>query len=64
VDVEFRTREESSVDPPSPDYLRVQAAFAKVVYPSGAAFRMQFAVDELEDEEDFATKVWSKLVLL
>jgi hypothetical protein len=37
VDVEFPTREESSVEPPNPEYLNVHAAFAKVLHLCGAA---------------------------
>jgi hypothetical protein len=37
LDVEFPTREESSVEPPNPDYLRVHAAFANVLHLCGAA---------------------------
>ena len=35
VDVEFRTQEESSVEPPNPNYLRVHVTFDKVQYLSG-----------------------------
>jgi hypothetical protein len=37
VDVEFPTLEESSDEPPNPDYLRVHTSFAKVLHLSGAA---------------------------
>lgn len=37
VDVEFRTQEESFVEPPNPEYLKVHAAFAKVLHLCGAA---------------------------
>ncbi len=37
VDVEFRTLEEPSVEPPNPDYLKVHAAFARVLHLCGAA---------------------------
>jgi hypothetical protein len=36
LDVEFPTREESSVEPPNPDYLKVHAAFARVLNLCGA----------------------------
>ncbi len=72
VDVEFRTREESPVDPPNPDYLRVHVAIAKVLYLSEAADHMQSVVWEVEyegalspnGETDFATYLWSKLLTL
>ena len=37
VDVEFRTQEESFVEPPNPEYLKVHAAFTKVLHLCGAA---------------------------
>jgi len=37
ADVEFRTLQQSSVEPPNPDFLRVHAAFAKVLNLCGAA---------------------------
>ncbi|KAH9168292.1 hypothetical protein EDB89DRAFT_2074118 [Lactarius sanguifluus] len=36
-DVEFPTLEESSIEPPNPEYLKVHAAFAKVLHLCGAA---------------------------
>ena len=36
VDVEFQTQEESFVEPPNPEYLKVHAAFAKVLHLCGA----------------------------
>jgi hypothetical protein len=40
VDVLFRTLEESSVEPPNPQYLKVHAAFAKVLHLCRAAEHM------------------------
>jgi hypothetical protein len=37
ADVEFPTKEVSGIEPPNPDFLRVHAAFAKVLHISGAA---------------------------
>ena len=37
VDVKFQTQEESFVEPPNPKYLKVHAAFAKVLHLCGAA---------------------------
>ncbi|KAH9020420.1 hypothetical protein EDB84DRAFT_567917 [Lactarius hengduanensis] len=37
VDVEFPTLEASSVEPPNPEYLKIHAAFAKVLHLCGAA---------------------------
>jgi hypothetical protein len=49
VDVLFRTLEESSVEPPNPQYLKVHAAFAKVLHICGAA-DVQFV--ERDDETE------------
>ncbi len=74
MDVEFRSREESSIDPPNPDYLRVHAAFAKVLHLSEAAGHAQSVMwdngyegnlDPSESEDvDFAKDLWSQLVVL
>jgi len=37
ADVEFRTLENLGVDPPNPEFLRVHAAFVKVLNLCGAA---------------------------
>ncbi len=74
MDVEFRSQEESFIDPPNPDYVRVHAAFAKVVRVSQAAYQVQSVMwhngyegdldpNEAEDV-DFAKDLWSKLVIL
>ncbi|KAH9012724.1 hypothetical protein EDB85DRAFT_1900150 [Lactarius pseudohatsudake] len=69
VDVEFPTREESSVEPPNPDYLKVHAAFAKVLHLCGVAQYMD-SVDfeaemegtlRLNGETDFGSYLQSKL---
>ncbi|KAH8995216.1 hypothetical protein EDB86DRAFT_2829534 [Lactarius hatsudake] len=69
VDVEFPTREESSVEPPNPDYLKVHAAFAKVLHLCGVAQYME-SVDyeaemegtlRLNGETDFGSYLQSKL---
>jgi hypothetical protein len=36
-DVEFPTLEESSVEPPNPDFLKIHAAFCKALHLCGAA---------------------------
>jgi hypothetical protein len=72
VDVEFRTLEESSVEPPNPDYLKVHAAFAKVLNLCGAAEYVESVERDAEMEgtlrmngdTDFATYLQSKLVVL
>ena len=72
VDFEFRTREESSVEPPNPDYLKVHAAFAKVLHLCGAADYVEKVERDAEmegtlrlnGETDFATYLQSKLVVL
>jgi hypothetical protein len=50
VDVEFQTREESLVEPPSPDYLKIHAAFAKVLHLSGAAHYIESVERDVEME--------------
>ena len=37
ADVKFRTLQQSGVEPPNPDFLRVHAAFAKVLNLCGVA---------------------------
>ena len=72
VDVEFRTLEESSVEPPNPDYLRVHAAFAKVLHLCGAAEYMESVERDAEmegtlrlnGETDFASYLLSKLAII
>ena len=70
VDVEFQTWEESSVEPPSPDYLKVHAAFAKVLHLCGAAEYIESVERNVEMEGtlrvngdmDFGTYLQSRLV--
>ena len=70
VDVEFQTGEESSVEPPSSDYLKVHAAFAKVLHLCGAAEYIESVERDVEMEgtlrvngdTDFGTYLQSRLV--
>jgi len=74
VDVEFRSREESSIDPPNPEYLRVHAAFAEVLRLSQTAYHAQNvmwhcgyegALDPNDEEDtDLAKDLWSRLMIL
>ncbi|KAH9051153.1 hypothetical protein EDB83DRAFT_2627678 [Lactarius deliciosus] len=50
ADVEFPTVEESFVEPPNPEYLKVHAAFAKVLNICGAIDLLE--MDESDDEMD------------
>lgn len=50
ADVEFPTVEESFVEPPNPEYLKVHAAFAKVLNTCGALDLLE--MDESDDEMD------------
>ncbi|KAH9003344.1 hypothetical protein EDB86DRAFT_2826509 [Lactarius hatsudake] len=50
ADVEFPTVEESFVEPPNPEYLKVHAAFAKVLNVCGAIDLL--VTDESDDEMD------------
>ncbi|KAH9170892.1 hypothetical protein EDB89DRAFT_1218022 [Lactarius sanguifluus] len=67
-DVEFPTLEESSVEPPNPDYLRVHAAFAKVLHLCGVAQYMNSVELDAEmegtlrpnGETDFGSYLQSK----
>ncbi len=71
-DVEFPTLEESSVEPPNPDYLRVHAAFAKVLHLSGAAKYMESVERDAEmegtlhlnGETDFGSYLQSKVATI
>ena len=70
ADVEFRT-EEPSVEPPNPDYLKVHAAFTKVLHLCGAADYMQKVEADAEmegtlrmnGETDFGSNLQSKLAI-
>jgi hypothetical protein len=70
ADVEFRT-EEPSVKPPNPDYLKVHAAFAKVLHLCGAAEYMEKVEEDAEmegtlrmnGETDFGSYLQSKLAI-
>ena len=71
ADVEFRT-EEPSVEPPNPDYLKVHAAFAKVLHLCGAAEYIQ-KVDRdtrmegtlrMNGETDFSSYLRPKLAII
>ncbi len=65
ADVEFNTM--SEVDPPNPDFLRIHAAFAKVLHLSGAAGRFEWDDDERELDPhrtvDFAQDLSRRLVI-
>jgi hypothetical protein len=70
ADVEFRT-EEPSVEPPNPDYLKVHAAFAKVLHLCGAAEYIEKVDRDAEmegtlrmnGETDFGSYLRSKLTI-
>ncbi|KAH9171033.1 hypothetical protein EDB89DRAFT_1973712 [Lactarius sanguifluus] len=72
VDVEFPTLEASSVEPPNPDYLKIHAAFAKVLHLCGAAEyieRIERGAEtegtlHLDGETDFASYLRSKIPLI
>jgi hypothetical protein len=73
VDVEFRTREEDRlIEPPNPEYLKVHAAFAKVLHLCGAAEYIESVERDAEmegtlrlnGETDFASYLQSRLVLV
>jgi len=72
VDVEFRTREESSVEPPNPEYLKVHAAFAKVLHLCGAADYIESVERDAEirgtlrlnGETDFGSYLQSRLAVV
>ena len=69
--VQFPTLEQSSIEPPNPDYLKVHAAFAKVLNLCGAVMYGFRVEDEAEmdgtlqpnGEMDFASKFLSKLAI-
>ena len=72
MDVEFRTQEESSVEPPNPEYLKVHAAFAKVLHLCGATEYMDSVERNAEmegtlhpnGETDFGSYLQSRLVVI
>jgi len=72
MDVEFRNREESSIEPPNPEYLKVHTAFANVLHLCGAAEYIERVERDAEmewtlrrsGETDFASYLQSKLVVL
>jgi hypothetical protein len=72
VDVEFRTHEESSVEPPNPDYLKFHAALAKVLHLCGVAEYIERVERDAElegtlrlnGETDIASYLQSKFVVL
>ncbi|KAF8906930.1 hypothetical protein CPB85DRAFT_1312925 [Mucidula mucida] len=66
ADVEFNTM--SEVDPPNPDFLRIHAAFAKVLHLSGAADRFEWDDDDERELDphrtfDFAQDLSRRLVI-
>jgi hypothetical protein len=72
VDVEFPTLEESTVEPPNPTYLKVHAAFAKVLHLSGAAEYIEKVERDaemegtlrLDGETDFGSYLQSKIAVV
>ena len=72
VDVEFPTMEESSVEHPNPDYLKVHAAFAKLLHLRGAVLYVDGVELEAQmdgplcpnGEMDYALKLLSKLAII
>ena len=71
-DVEFPTQEESFVEPPNPDYLKVHAAFCKVLHLCGAADYVESVKMDADIEgtlrpdgkTDFASYLQSKLTIV
>ena len=71
-DVEFPTLEESSVEPPNPEYLKVHAAFCKVLHLCGAAdyvasVEMDADIEGTlrpDGETDFASYLQSKMTFV
>ncbi|TFK67663.1 hypothetical protein BDN72DRAFT_898760 [Pluteus cervinus] len=69
-DVEFRTATESGVDPPDPEYIKVHAAFARVLDVSGIKNYFDWLEDQSHDDLfrgdklDFTTALTSKLSLI
>jgi hypothetical protein len=71
VDVVFQTTEESSVEPPNPDYLKVHTAFARVLDLCGAAEYMESVKSDAEtegtlrlnEETDIGSYLQSKIVV-
>ncbi|KAH9059036.1 hypothetical protein EDB87DRAFT_836873 [Lactarius vividus] len=72
VDVEFPTLEESSIEPPNPEYLKVHAAFANVLHLCGAAEYIDSVERDAEmegtlrlnGETDFGSYLQSKLPIV
>ncbi|KAF9028875.1 hypothetical protein BDZ89DRAFT_743398 [Hymenopellis radicata] len=72
ADVEFPTLDASGIDPPNPEYLRIHAAFAKVLHLSGAADVMDQVERDTErgiplhmhPTYDFAQDVSRRLAIL
>jgi len=70
ADVEFQTLQQSGVEPPNPDFLRVHAAFAKVLNLCGAAEYFESverdternATLRLDGGTDFGILLMSKVV--
>ena len=71
VDVEFPTLEESTIEPPNPAYLKVHAAFAKVLHLSGAAEYVEKVERDadmegtlrLDGRTDFGSYLQSKIAI-
>jgi len=72
ADAVFRTLAQSGVDPPDPEFIRIHAAFAKVLNLSAAAEYVERLEREakkndalfLNREVDFSTLLMSKLAVI
>ena len=72
VNVEFRTREESSIEPPNPEYLKVHASLARVLHICGASEYIESVEKDAEmegtlrpnGETDFGSYLQSRLVVV
>ena len=72
MDVEFPTLEASSIEPPNPEYLKVHAAFARVLHLCGAADYIESIERDadmegtlrLDGETDFASYLQSKFPIV
>ncbi|KAJ6593432.1 hypothetical protein B0H19DRAFT_1056001 [Mycena capillaripes] len=69
IDVEFRAKEDSGVTPPDPQFLRIHAAFAKVLSLCGAADYIENVERDAEsattlrmdDKTDFGSLLMARL---
>ena len=63
-DVEFRTEHESGVNPPDPEFIKIHAAFARVLYKSGAGQYFNKVEYDAEELGELSTDGKSDLGLL